>query len=375
MRMTTSHLLVAACAAAIIPASSVHAHPGHEGESNDTGSFVFSSFVVAANASTAASGANQVTITVEGDTRVIRSNGMPDHRPGQFPNRGNPHSLFPQANEFRMTTKPQDSGQLTPARGAWFGVAVNGVPFEPGTAEFWNGDPRWTYEALGGYINLGIDQHNAHVQPSGAYHYHALPTGLIKNLGGDDKTMRLIGWAADGYPIYSANAHERADDSSSPLKNMKSSYQLKEGQRDGGPGGKPDGRFTSDFEYVPGTGDLDEYNGRTGVTPEYPQGTYYYCITEEFPWISRYWKGTPDSSFFKKGGRGSGGGQGQGQGQRQGPGAGPGQGPPGQGQGQRAMPGGGQGQGTRGRNRPEGGPPPPPPGRGEGPPPFGPPPF
>jgi hypothetical protein len=360
--MRTSHLLAATCAAAFLSTGTVRAHPGHGGEGNDPGGLVFASFAVAAKASTAAN-VNQVTIAIEGDTRIIRSNGMPDHRPGQFPNRGNPHSLSPQANEFRMTTKPQDSSQLTPARGAWFGVAVNGVPFEPGTAEFWNGNPQWTYEALGGFINLGIDESNAHVQPSGAYHYHALPTGLIKNLGGDGKTMRLIGWAADGYPIYSAYAHEKADDASSAMKKMKSSYQLKQGQREGGPGGTPDGRFTSDFEYVPGAGDLDASNGRTGVTPEYPQGTYYYCITDEFPWISRSWRGTPDPSFFKQRGPGPRGGQG--------PGAGPGGG---QGPGRGQMPGG---QGQRGRGRPQGEPPfpPPPPRRGEGPPLFGPPPF
>ncbi|MEZ0276832.1 MAG: YHYH protein, partial [Roseimicrobium sp.] len=128
----------------------------------------------------------------------------------------------------------------------------------------------------------------------------------ITKLGGDGKTMRLIGWAADGFPIYTDFGHTNASDTSSPLKKMRSSYQLKKSTRDGGPGGKPDGRFTSDFEYVPDSGDLDECNGRTGVTPEFPQGTYYYCITENFPWISRLWHGTPDPSFIKQRGPGPG---------------------------------------------------------------------
>ena len=34
-----------------------------------------------------------------------------------------------------------------------------------------------------------------------------------------------------------------------------------------------------DFEYVSGLGDLDEHNGRTCVTPEYPSGTYAYFVT------------------------------------------------------------------------------------------------
>ena len=38
------------------------------------------------------------------------------------------------------------------------------------------------------------------------------------------------------------------------------------------PGGAYDGIFVEDFEYVPGSGDLDECGGRTGVTPEFPGG-------------------------------------------------------------------------------------------------------
>ena len=51
-----------------------------------------------------------------------------------------------------------------------FGVALNGVPFDPGTAEYWENDRSsdWRYDALSGKINLGLDQNNAHVQPNGA---------------------------------------------------------------------------------------------------------------------------------------------------------------------------------------------------------------
>ena len=67
---------------------------------------------------------------------------------------------------------------------------------------------------------------------------------------------------------------------------MRSSWQIKKGQRTGGPGGNYDGRFTADHEFVKGSGDLDESNGRFGVTPEFPKGTYYYCITDEFPQVA-----------------------------------------------------------------------------------------
>ena len=40
------------------------------------------------------------------------------------------------------------------------------------------------YEAMTGGINLGLDDNHAHVQSTGAYHYHALPTGLYERLAG-----------------------------------------------------------------------------------------------------------------------------------------------------------------------------------------------
>jgi hypothetical protein len=257
-------------------------------------------------------GTNRVSITVTGGQRLIAANGWPDHIPGQFPNRGNPNSILEQTYNFRVPVTPQAA--QTPASSArwWFGVAVNGVPFEPGTAEFWNGErgSAWNYEAKGGSINLGLDEHNAHVQPQGSYHYHGLPTGLIARLGGDGKKMVLVGWAADGFPVYTAYAHSDLKEASSPLRKMRSSYRVKKGERPDGPGGAYDGRFTADYEYVKGSGDLDECNGRFGVTPEFPQGVYHYHLTDEFPYISRLFRGTPDASFQKGGpggGRGSGG--------------------------------------------------------------------
>ena len=296
-------------------------------------------------------GTNMVSIKVMGDVRVIQANGWPDHAPGQFPNRGNPNSLRPQSYTFRVTAKPALAVRLSPDNGASFGVALNGVPFEPGTAEFWGNDRRWNYEAKSGFINLGLDEHNAHVQPTGAYHYHGLPIGLIQKLGGSAKKMTMVGYAADGFPIYTNYGYTDAKDTNSPIKKLSSSYKVKAGLRQGGPGGNYDGKFTADYEYVKGAGDLDECNGRFGATPEYPEGIYHYYITEEFPQLSRYWKGTPDASFRKGppgGGRGGPGGPG-GQGGPPGGQGGPGgrNGPPG-------GPGGGRPPGGPGGGPPDG---------------------
>ena len=51
------------------------------------------------------------------------------------------------------------------------------------------------------------------------------------------------------------------------------------------------GTFTQDYEYVAGSGDLDECNGRFGVTPEFPTGIYHYYITDTYPFIQRCVKG------------------------------------------------------------------------------------
>lgn len=271
--------------------SAAWSHPGHE-----------------ADLETAAGALpeSKVKIREQGNQRIIQANGIPDHATGQFPNRHNPNAIAKKNYTFRMTLAPKVAAKPTPTGYAWFGVALNGVPFEPGTQEFYQHDrsSAWTYEAIGGESNLGIDQSLAHVQPNGAYHYHGAPLGLIEKLGGDGQKMLMVGWAADGFPLYSTYGPSEATNPASPLRKMKSSYRLKTGERPKSakdPGGPYDGNFTQDFEYVAGSGDLDECNGRFGVTPEFPEGIYHYYCTEDFPRVSRYWRGTGDPSFQKQG--------------------------------------------------------------------------
>ena len=304
--------LIVACLAA----GPVFAHPGHdEVRLSDEQVFYVAAF---------ASPQNEVEIEVRGGYRAITSNGIPEHKTGRFPSRGNPNAISEQSYRYRVPASPEVADKTTTTYGQPFGVALNGVPFDPGTAEVWsksgrtharggahNGD-YWNYDALSGKINLGIDSSNAHVQPNGAYHYHGIPNGLValrkKELS--KPSMVLVGYAADGFPIYSEYGHDDADDASSKLRKMKPSYRLKKGTRPGGddaPGGKYDGTFNQDYEYVEGLGDLDECNGRPGVTSEYPDGTYYYVLTEGFPMIPRAFRGTPDESFERRRGGRNGG--------------------------------------------------------------------
>lgn len=285
-------LVLLLCGALICAVSSEgRAHPGHE-EDLET-------------AAGSASGlpAPQVSITEEGGVRVIKANGVPNHEIGQFPGPGCPSAASAQNYSLRMPLHPKTNATFTPLKQQSIGVAVNGVPFDPGTAEYWKNDRTsvWHIEALGGSKSLGLDQNHAHVQPNGAYHYHGIPTGLVSALGGAGVKSSLLGYAADGFPIYLQISGDR------------SSYQLKVGTRPSGtagPGGKYDGTYTVDYEFVQGSGNLDEANGKTGVTAEYAEGTYYYVATAEFPFYPRMLKGTPDASFRRGppgGGPGGGG--------------------------------------------------------------------
>ena len=248
------------------------AHGDHADSSSDILPFVYS----------ASAENSKVTNQIDGNTRIITSNGIPDHKTGAFPNSGNPNSISVQSYRFEMPSEPQKSGRITQAGRYLSGVAINGIPFDPGTGEFWRNErgSQWRYEAFGGGVSLGIDQNNAHVQPNGAYHYHGIPTGLLQ--GGDTTTEHLVGYAADGFPLYVYTAAFQP----------KPSYRVKSGTRPSGPGGSYDGKFTSDYEYSAGVGDLDECNGFV------VNGVYRYVITQDFPHVPRCFVGTPDPSFM-----------------------------------------------------------------------------
>ena len=148
----------------------------------------------------------------------------------------------------------------------------------------------WSIEALGQTsFDFGTDDNNAHVQPDGAYHYHGLPEGFVTKRGGDNTRMTLIGWAADGFPIYARYGYSDASDATSAIKAMTGSYQLVSTASTDRPSTStyPLGTFRQDWEYVAGSGDLDACNGRTGVTPKFPSGTYHYFGTDSYPDLQR----------------------------------------------------------------------------------------
>jgi len=91
----------------------------------------------------------------------------------------------------------------------------------------------------------------------------------------------IIGWAYDGSPIYGPYGYTNPLNSSSGISRMTSSYSLISSIPIGRPNvtNYPLGSFTSDYEFLNGSGSLDQHNGRFCVTPEYPEGVYAYFIT------------------------------------------------------------------------------------------------
>ncbi|MCG1035475.1 YHYH protein [Polaribacter sargassicola] len=222
-------------------------------------------------------------VTVNNGVRTMVTNSLPNHKTGEFPRKGNPNTISAQNRTYTFSTTPKLNDKPTWVREP--GVALNGVKFEPGTAEVVVCETGENYrvEALQDVIDLGLDFNHAHVQPTGAYHYHGTPTSVIEDLD-TGKDLVHIGFAHDGFPIYYSKSGA-----------YKSSYKLLDGTREGedcnytnpkqsisiSVDGHHDGTYGSDFEYVVGYGDLDECNGTT------IDGEYVYLVTNEFPYISR----------------------------------------------------------------------------------------
>jgi hypothetical protein len=129
---------------------------------------------------------------------------------------------------------------------------------------------------------------------SGTYGATGLPeVNCIPYLGGalnhPDGHSKILGIAADGYPIYGPSGYKDPNNSGSGTKLMVSGFgydpfAVFNGVRSftGSPppinAQYPLGTFMQDWVFA-GGGDLDIHNGRYCKTPDYPNGTYAYFIT------------------------------------------------------------------------------------------------
>lgn len=214
---------------------------------------------------------------------------------------------------------------MTPLRYLFLAVllsaALPGQPGPPGAAPP-GGDGIWRRWALYGEGQT-FDACLGHQPGTGDYHHHAEPLCLRAQLSDNlvlSHTLRtgpvyseklppwnhspILGWAFDGYPIYGPYGYSNPMDSTSLVTRLASSYQLRDittrtslpdwslpnhtgvsqqltSSQYGPPVSTayPLGRYVEDFEYVAGLGDLDQYNGRFEVTPDFPNGTYAYHVT------------------------------------------------------------------------------------------------
>jgi hypothetical protein len=197
-----------------------------------------------------------VTISVEGNYVVLKSNAVPDHKSPYFATTDsryeayngsnaayakNPNSIITQNLTFKIPLNPASAATKQATALGPIGISLNGVPFYNQYA-----GPN---QPLTNEIN-SFDQYNGHPQQSGQYHYHVEPLFLTSAKG----RGALLGFLLDGYPVYG------------PLEN---------------------GTLVLNSS-------LDAYHGHTHATTEYPNGIYHYHITADAPYINgNGYYGTP----------------------------------------------------------------------------------
>jgi hypothetical protein len=205
-----------------------------------------------------------------------------------------------------------------------------------------------------------------HPQPSGQYHAHANPIGvrylLGDNINYDPNTKfysentsatnwnhsPIIGWINDGLPLYGPYGYSNPTSASSGVRRMISGYVLRNGSNSTtdlnntnngrkslplwaqkaqgkttlapnqcGPNVSTNyalGHYAEDYDYLGDLGytqgvhfDLNKYNARYCVTPEYPNGTWAYFVSikaDGTPWypynVGRWYMATPPPASTNK---------------------------------------------------------------------------
>ncbi len=235
-------------------------------------------------------------------------------------------------------------------------LAVEVVTFDPGFAHQPGNNGQYHYHAEPKALRyqLGDNMRATYDAVRKLYTYSETdPSGTSVPL----HHSPLLGWAYDGYPIYGPYGYSNNLNSASPVVRMRTGFVLRNGQNGtqdlrltgrvtlpkwaaiaqgyttaastnpfpltaaqygpstsyttSGPGGITTyslGRYTGDYENLGDLGqtqgttfDLDQYNGRTCVTPEFPGGTYAYFVAIDangntaFPhMLGKEYYGTPN---------------------------------------------------------------------------------
>ena len=197
-----------------------------------------------AEALMASSWGDNVTLTVDGDSLVITSNGLPDHEVleayGLMDGTTTAVTTYDMSVTVPLTPVYQDATTAT-GMGTIGGIISGAVIFNP-----YEGDG--TSVAVDNNFDVDgvpfLDSCNGHPLPSGDnYHYHGVPYCITDTLDTAGEHSKLLGVLLDGFPVYGA----QGSDGTEPT-------------------------------------DLDECSGHAGVTPEFPDGIYHYHLTESAPY-------------------------------------------------------------------------------------------
>jgi YHYH protein len=155
----------------------------------------------------AVSWTSQLQISLDGDRRIVQTNGLPDHPTGTFPiipsdpayqYDRNPNSIAQQPINFSLPAAPQfaDSPSCLPQ--GPIGVLLTG-------AMFFNALDAGGRDAVAHELQ---DSCSGHPNPNGIYHYHSLTNCLDDDGAGHSS---LVGYALDGFGVYGLRGEDGSE--------------------------------------------------------------------------------------------------------------------------------------------------------------------
>jgi len=142
-----------------------------------------------------------ITVSLEGDQRLVRANNLPDHKTGVFPVARaddayrydrNPNSIREQDILLRLPAVPQLASNPSCVPMGMIGFALTGAAIY--NALDARGDDAPAHEIQ--------DSCNGHPEHNGQYHYHNLSPCMTDSRSQPGGHSDLIGYALDGFGIF-----------------------------------------------------------------------------------------------------------------------------------------------------------------------------
>lgn len=143
---------------------------------------------------------HQLAISLQGETRTIAANLLPNHATGNYPISPaddaynydrNPNRIAAQTLDVQLPANPTLAAQPSCLPGGAIGIMLTGVVFF--NALDAPGRDAAAHETL--------DRCQGHPEMTGEYHYHTLST-CIEQFGEQSLHSPLVGYAFDGFGIY-----------------------------------------------------------------------------------------------------------------------------------------------------------------------------